>query len=149
MGPDPNLRPVIVRKHAFGNQRKMIVSPQHGILATLGPQEVLVRAKLAAEVWGGKWARIDKSLAPVTYVHIMFEHHELVIAEGAPTESYYPGPTAISGLSRLARSQLLFAFPKLAAVSARVCTVEEAYGPPARKYAKRSELRASYVELIA
>ncbi len=145
----PNLRPIIVRKHAFGNQRKMIVSPQHGLVATLGSQDVLVRAKLAADVLGGKWARIDQSLAPITYVHIMFEHHELVIAEDAPTESFYPGPIAISGLSSPARNQLLFSLPTLAAVSARVRTVEETYGPSVRKYAKRSELRASYTELVA
>ncbi len=144
----PNLRPVIVRKHAFGNQRKMIVSPQHGLFAKLGSGEVLIRAKFAAEIWGGKWARVDKSLEPVTYIHIMFDNHELVFAEGSPTESFFPGPTAIMGLSPSARSELLHAFPKLRAVAAGVRSAEEAYGTPARSYAKRHQMRSSKAELV-
>lgn len=136
----PNLCPIVIRKGAFGNRRRMLVSPQHGLLTQLGTREVLVRAKHAVEALGGKWARTDKSSDPVTYIHIMFDRHELVSAEGALSESYYPGPEAIRGLDPVSRRALFVAVPRLVGVALGTMTTEEAYGPPVRDYAMRREV---------
>ncbi len=145
----PNLRPVIVRKHAFGNRRKMLVSPQHGLVMQFGSNDLLVRAKHAAEILGGKYARTHRSSTAVTYIHIMFEQHELVLAESSPTEAFYPGPMALRGLDPGCQSSLLATFPKLAHVREGAATALEVYGPPARAYAKRHEVDAISQPLVA
>lgn len=45
-----NLRPIIIRKHAFGNRRRMVVSPQHGMVMRHDGKDNLIRAKHAAEM---------------------------------------------------------------------------------------------------
>jgi hypothetical protein len=52
----PNLRPVLIGAGALGNDRPVLVSPQHGVLARLpkgGGTEALVRAKHLARLSGG------------------------------------------------------------------------------------------------
>lgn len=39
----------------------------------------------------------------VTYLHLLFDRHEVVFANGAPSESLYPGPVALK--SRGARGR--------------------------------------------
>lgn len=128
----PNLRPVVIRKGAVGNSRRMLVSPQHGFL--VGGQ--LIRAKHLAASWGGKVARVDRSANTVTYVHFLCDRHEIVFAEGAATESLYPGPQALRALARHALTEVLTLFPDLAAGMVLRDSVEATYGPPARVYRK-------------
>ena len=137
----PDMRPVILRKGAFGNRRKMRVSPQHGMILKTDDGERLIRAKHAAEYLGGKVARVEKSCEHVTYIHIMFDDHQIIFAEGAATEAFYPGPVALGGLDLAARSELLFLFPELAGMVAGSAGVVDAYGHPARAYLKRRDLR--------
>jgi len=44
----------------------------------------------------------------------VFDHHQLVLAEGAPTESFYTGRDAIAALNPDARGEILTLFPQLA-----------------------------------
>lgn len=137
-----NLRPIVIRKYAFGNRRKMLVSPQHGLIWKTRTDERLIRAKHAAETFGGKYARVEKRCERVTYVHIMFDQHELIYAEGAMTESFYPGPMALMSLNQCVLSELLLLFPELENVSIRNNTVSKQYGRPARRYLRRKEARS-------
>jgi hypothetical protein len=50
----------------------------------------------------------------VTYVHLLFDRHEIVLAEGAWSESFQPGAASIGGLDGAARDELLDLFPELA-----------------------------------
>lgn len=128
----PNLRPVIIRKGALGNRRRICVSPQHAFLLN----GRLIRAKHLASGFGGKVARIDHKAQAVTYVHILFDRHEIVFAEGAATESLYPGPMALRGLDLAALAELLTLFPQLAGGLGHKENTAAIYGRPARRYEK-------------
>jgi hypothetical protein len=130
----PNLRPVIIRKGALGNRRRICVSPQHAFLLN----GRLIRAKHLAAGLGGKVARINQKAQTVTYVHILFDRHEIVFAEGAATESLYPGPMALRGLDLAALAELLTLFPQLAGGLCHKENTAAIYGRPARRYDKSS-----------
>ena len=143
----PELKPYVIRKHAFGNARKMVVSPQHGFVMQTDTGERLIRAKHAAELFGGQIARRDKACEAVTYIHILFDRHEIVFAEGARTEAFYPGPQALKSIDREAAMELLTLFPELAKVVFGDAPCAKGYGPPARAYLKGREIRAMMSEL--
>ena len=89
---NPKLRPVVIAPELIGAEDRLIVSPQHCLLMRdEGGDEVLVRAAHLARMRGGK-ARVAHGRATVTYVHILLEAHEVIYANGAPAESFYPGP---------------------------------------------------------
>jgi hypothetical protein len=50
----------------------------------------------------------------VTYVHILFDRHELVWSNGAVTESLYLGEQAMQSVDAAARDEILALFPALA-----------------------------------
>ncbi len=136
----PELRPVVIRKGAFGNRRKMLVSPQHGLIWDRAGGG-LIRAKHAAEFMGGKVARIDRNCTDVTYIHLMFDRHQLVFAEGAATEAFYPGPQALRALEQPVLTELLALFPDLGRVAFANSAPETAYGAPVRPYLRSGEIR--------
>ena len=142
LAAQPELKPVVIRKGAFGNARKMRVSPQHGFVMKTDTGERLIRAKHAAELYGGQIARLDKACEEVTYVHIMFDRHEIVFAEGARTEAFYPGPQALKSIDRGAMTELLTLFPELARVAFGEAGCADSYGPPARDYLLGRDIRA-------
>lgn len=97
MRRDPRCRPVTIFKDAFGPgkpARQMQVSPQHRIFLDgwraqlhFGLDELLVAAtKLRNDLTVCR----DNSLRPVTYIHLLFDRHEVVWSDGLPSESYYP-----------------------------------------------------------
>lgn len=108
--------PVRIARGALGNTRDLLVSPQHRILITgwqaellFGEAEILVPAIALLN---------DRTITQtpqdsVEYVHILFDRHEIVLAEGIPSESFFPGPNALSSLERAARSEVLALFPEL------------------------------------
>jgi hypothetical protein len=82
--PDPlKVWPVRVKAGAFGPQlpsRDLLPSPQHAIFdeAVLIPVKYLVNG---ASV-------VIEDVASIEYFHVELERHELLLAEGLPTESY-------------------------------------------------------------
>lgn len=140
----PELRPVLVRKGAVGNARRLWVSPQHGFLR----DGRLLRARHMAEVFGPQMARIDVDARTVDYIHLLTPRHELILAEGAWSETFYPGPMALMALGWRGRVDLARAVPALAPAlmdaTARPATIEDRvarlYGPPARPYLLRRNL---------
>jgi Hint domain len=135
----PGLRPVRLRGGALGADgpsRDLLVSPGHRMLvrgpvarALFNVSEVLVAAEDLAD---GVAAVADRSLREVTYVHLLFDRHQILFAEGAATESFRPGPEALEMLMPDDRARLLAACPSLAPGAA-------AYGPPARRLLTSSE----------
>lgn len=130
----PQLRPVIIRKGTFGNQRDLRVSPQHGMMDRQAGQETLIRAKNVAEVRGPDTATRDVDCDQVTYYHLMFDQHELIFAEGALTEAFFPGPSAVGSLDCEARDELLLLFPELNDVWTCAKPARDVFGIAARSY---------------
>ncbi|WP_299603885.1 Hint domain-containing protein [uncultured Tateyamaria sp.] len=86
------LAPVHISAGALGNDRDLIVSPAHRMLISdwraqmlFGADEVLVSA--ANLVRGDLIYRAP--MRTVTYYHILMDRHEVIFAEGTPTESFH------------------------------------------------------------
>lgn len=119
----PNLCPVRIAAGALGCNLPLcdlVVSPQHRCLLRspiarrmAGQHEVLVAAKHLLGLPGVSVLPPD---LPVTYVHLLFDRHELVWSNGAVTESLYLGDQAVAAVDAAAREEILALFPDLAKV---------------------------------
>ncbi|MEJ8561886.1 Hint domain-containing protein [Yoonia sp. GPGPB17] len=117
---NPNMRPVRIVKGALGNglpERDLLVSRQHRMLVRskialrmFGNSEVLVSAIKLTALPG---IYVDESVDTVEYFHFLFQEHELIYAEGTPTESLFTGPEALRALSLDARDEILTIFPEI------------------------------------
>ena len=99
-----------------GSEEELIVSPQHRMLIKgyraellFGQSEVLVPALHMIDGKGVTRAPCDE----VTYIHIMFESHEIIFANGIATESYHPNSFGVGGLEDQTRDELFSLFPEL------------------------------------
>lgn len=114
------LRPIRIKARALGRatpERDLLLSPQHRVLLRssmaydlCGDVEVLVSARDLTCLDG-----IDVAWdhGQVTYYHLMFDQHEIVYANGTPSESLYLGKSEIASLTEAARQELLEIFPQL------------------------------------
>lgn len=117
----PRLLPVRICRGALGSGlpvRDLCVSPQHRMLVRskiarrmFGAGEVLVPAKKLLDLPGIEIASETRS---VTYLHLLFDRHEIIFAEGTPTESLYTGAEALNAIGPDAREEILTLFPELA-----------------------------------
>jgi Ca2+-binding RTX toxin-like protein len=116
----PALRPVEIGAGALGHglpTRAMTVSPQHRMVIEgaraemlFGEPEVLVAATHLTSLPGVE----VKLSAAVRYVHVMFDRHEIVCANGAWTESFQPAQRMLDGMDRAQADEVLALFPELA-----------------------------------
>ncbi|WP_207101648.1 Hint domain-containing protein [Paracoccus shandongensis] len=114
------LRPIRIRAGALGADtpsRDLLVSPQHRILLRsriaqrmFGTDEVLVAAKQLLLVDG---IDIADERAGVEYFHILFDKHQVVISNGAESESLHTGPQALKSVGPAAREEIFTIFPEL------------------------------------
>ena len=51
-----------------------------------------------------------------TYIHFMFDHHEVVLSNGAWTESFQPGDYSLKGVGNAQRGEIFELFPELETV---------------------------------
>ncbi|MDI3336249.1 Hint domain-containing protein [Defluviimonas aestuarii] len=130
------LAPVLIPEGVLGNTRDIKVSPQHRMLiggwkAELyyGEPEVLVASKHLVD---GSVIRFVPG-GEVEYFHILFDRHEIVVADGAPSESFHPGDQGLSVLDQEARREVLTLFPELETKGLA------SYGPAARRSLKAHE----------
>lgn len=115
-----HLKPVLIRQGALGNdlpERDMMVSPNHRVLVAndktalyFEDREVLVAAKHLTGLEGVGIADVPNT----TYIHIMFDQHEVILSDGAWTESFQPGDMSLAGIGRAQRQEILEIFPELA-----------------------------------
>ncbi|MEM7439086.1 MAG: peroxidase family protein [Pseudomonadota bacterium] len=109
--------PIRIAKNALGNGRDLWVSPQHRMMMqdwrvdlyagtddpVLAPAKGLINDCTIRPTPGGL----------VTYIHIAFDAHEIVFAEGIPSESLQVGAGAMNSLPVDARAELTALFPEL------------------------------------
>ena len=138
---NPQLRPVLVSKDAFGPgfpERDLRVSPQHRLLLSgaraelvAGETEVLAPA---LHLLGMAGIVRDAAAAGVTYLHLFFDQHEIVRSDGMWSESFQPAAATLGGMETGQRDELLTLFPEL-------CITGPAGYPAARSTVKRHEAR--------
>ncbi|WP_282182656.1 Hint domain-containing protein [Aliiroseovarius marinus] len=129
-----DMAPIEFAPGAIGNKQALRVSPQHRVLISgwkaelyCGSDQVLVAAAHLAT--GDKVRRL--SGGQVTYVHLLFDQHEIVETDGALTESLYIGPESVKALPKESVEELLTLFPELMSRTGQ--------DPVARRVAKRHE----------
>jgi len=131
----PHLRPISLAPELVGAHKRLLVSPQHGMVMTdENGDETLIRATHLARLKGGK-ARVAKGKRQVVYFHLMFGDHQIIYANGAPSESFYPGDQALLTLDSAPLRELQALFPELGQE-----TTAHAYGQAARRFARFGEL---------
>ena len=119
LAAQPNLIPILIRADALGPgypQQDLVVSPQHRVLVSsavamrmFGHRDILVPANKLLPLDG-----IDilpDTTDGVAYWHVLFDTHQVIWSNGAPTESLFTGPEALKALSPAARSEIELLFP--------------------------------------
>lgn len=116
----PKLRPVRISAGALGDGlpgKDLYVSPQHRVLIRskiaqrmFGSDEVLVAAKQLLALDGFD---IAEEVTEAEYFHILLDRHEIVISNGAETESLYTGREALKAVGNALTEEIYTIFPEL------------------------------------
>ncbi len=131
--------PVRISGGALGDHDTVMVSPQHRVLVQdvlahlmFDAPEVLAAAK---HLVNGRSIRIVEG-GQVEYVHLLFDRHEIIRANGLLSESFLPGPQAGDIFEEETLAEICALFPELD------CRTGQGYGPPARRILKGYEAAA-------
>ena len=111
-----DMAPILIRAGALGNYRDLRVSPQHRMLVSdwrsevyFGESQVFVAAKHLINDSTIRCVPCNE----ITYVHMSFDQHEVIYAEGALSESLHLGSMTMSTLDRTSQAEVLSLFPEL------------------------------------
>lgn len=117
----PHLQPVKISAHAFGPgqpEQDLWVSPQHRLLIDsslsalyFGESEVFAAAGLVTNQPGLSRPHV----ARLTYVHLLFDQHQVVLSNGLWTESFLPGKRLFSHGDVATQREITQLFPELGA----------------------------------
>ena len=115
-----HLKPILIKRGSLGDnlpERDMLVSPNHRMLVSnektslyFDEREVLASAKHLTGTAGVSEAQVTGT----TYIHFMFDQHEVVLSNGCWTESFQPGDYTLKGIGNAQRAEILELFPELA-----------------------------------
>ena len=112
----PGLRPVAFGPGALGNARELLVSPQQRVLIDdwraavyFGEDRVLVAAQALVD---DQAARVVLPRSGVDYVMLFCDRHEVLLAEGALSESFHPGEAGLEALPPAERARLAGVCPE-------------------------------------
>jgi hypothetical protein len=110
---NPHLKPILIRRDALGPgtpSRDLLVSPNHRMLVIDGHgEELLVAAK---DLVGSAGVAAVEPMG-VTYLHLLFDAHEIVLSDGAWSESFQPSDFALGTFGNGTRTEILSLFPDL------------------------------------
>lgn len=112
----PGLRPLLLPVGAAGNDRPLSVSPRQRMLIDdwraevyFGEDRVLVSAEALSD---SRDARAILQPEGVEYVMLLCDRHEILVAEGALTESFHPAKTGLTGLTASERAGIAEVIPE-------------------------------------
>ncbi|SEK31605.1 Ca2+-binding protein, RTX toxin-related [Roseovarius nanhaiticus] len=115
----PQLKPVLIRAGSLGRglpERDLLVSPNHRVLINndksalyFEDREVLASAKHLTDLEGVD--AVDTSA--ISYIHFMFDQHEVVLSNGSWTESFQPGEQTLGDMGAEQRDEIYALFPEL------------------------------------
>ncbi|WP_166415854.1 Hint domain-containing protein [Cochlodiniinecator piscidefendens] len=119
MQGNPALRPILLLQSSLGEGKPCcdtLLSPQHRVLIEsqaaelwFGDDEVLVAAQHLTDLDNIEVSAVDD----VTYVHFVFDRHEIVLGDGVWSESFQPGDMSLGALDLEQRNELFEIFPEL------------------------------------
>jgi len=106
----PELRPVRFEAGVVGNARPLMVSAQQRMLIDdwraevyFGEDRVLVAAQALVD---DRTARVVLPTEGVDYLILLCDRHEVLLAEGALSESFHPGEMGLSALTPAERAEI-------------------------------------------
>ncbi|MEM7733490.1 MAG: Hint domain-containing protein [Pseudomonadota bacterium] len=114
------LRPIRISAGSLGQgipHRDVLVSRQHRMLVTspitqrmFGRDGALVAAIRLTDIPG---VFVDLPDGDIEYFHLLFDEHEVIFADGAPSESFFLGEVALRTLPSDSRREISLVFPDL------------------------------------
>lgn len=131
-------QPVRLRKDCFAQgvpERDVLVSPNHRVLVRNPMVELIAGQKevfCAAQFLVNGQTIVREPVAEITYYHLLFDAHEVLVSSGCESESFFPGDVGLDSLDADAREEVLALLPKLE-------TQPESYGATARPVLKQHE----------
>lgn len=128
--------PILVTPHALeGAERQLLVSPQHRFVIEDWRNELLfadAEVMVSAKHLVNNASVLRVPCQRITYIHMMFDRHQVIFAEGTATESFHAADHALSAMGPSAREAMFRAFPHLR-------SDVSAYGPTARRCLRAHE----------
>ncbi|MFX0541521.1 Hint domain-containing protein [Roseovarius sp. S4756] len=144
---DETLCPILIEAGALGAdcpQEALSVSRQHRMLVrgaaardAFGSGEALIPA---IHLVGLPGIMLDRHRAGVTYYHLLFDIHQIVFGNGAPSESLLLGPQALRTLPARSLAEIAALFPQIHEAG---FTAE-----PARRLARGGRQMRRHVDLL-
>jgi hypothetical protein len=132
------LAPVRIAAGALGDHGAIMVSPQHRVLVQdmlaqmlFDAPEVLAAAKYLVN---GRTIRYATG-GTVDYVHLLFDRHEIIRANGLLSESFLPGAQTHDIFEAESLAEIVTLFPAFDPATG------EGYGPAARPILRQHEAR--------
>jgi hypothetical protein len=129
--------PVEIAAGTLGDHETLRLSGNHRVLVRgvraellFGEAEVLVKAKHLVD---GHAVRVVEG-GEVAYLHLLFDRHEVVVANGLDCESYFPGDCTMKAFDAEVQDEILRLMPGLREGMA-------GFGPLARAEVKGCEAR--------
>ncbi|MGO4851178.1 Hint domain-containing protein [Phaeovulum sp. W22_SRMD_FR3] len=156
----PQLRPVRIRAGALGQGgtpralhlarreagQDLLVSPQHRLLLRGPAAQMLFNAEevlaSARDLLDDSGVRVEAGMPEVTYLHLMFERHQILWANGVECESFHPADADLDLMPADQRAALETVLPGVAAAPAL-------YGATVRRALKGSEMAILRHDLAA
>ncbi|MBL4871888.1 MAG: Hint domain-containing protein, partial [Rhodobacteraceae bacterium] len=119
----PKTAPIVFTKGALTDhngiplpQQDLTVSPQHRMQITNWRAEVLFAEPsvliAAKHLVNGDTIYVSPTTT-VEYFHILFDKHEIVFANGCPSERFHPGEQGFGKMPEETRNEIYTLFPEL------------------------------------
>ncbi|PLS22180.1 Hint domain-containing protein [Neptunicoccus cionae] len=116
----PHLCPVLIRRDAFGpglpsndirvSQKHRMVLETPEITKVFGSGGILAPASVLAS---DSTILLDPAPKDTRYIHLLFDEHQIVFADGIPAESFYPCPNGLMSLTPEGRAGIFEIMPEL------------------------------------